>query len=241
MAKLIGFATQYYTLWEHYAAPQYQTDANGNHVQVCTIHHYTYIKNISKDKDAAMAAYPGAELDESLRGHSNSFQRTEWVKHPYTHFTFGKHYGRSLEDVLATDPSYLVWASENCKPLVQDAIIALPGFQEAKANHERLQAMELGKAPALAPGQEVEVEFTSNGFNYDPVTGECSAKATYQDTVLYVNIPGAKEVRGMYPYIMPAINGKAQKTKGKKLQVKVLKAGEPYRMFGKPTQDIWVA
>jgi len=45
---------------------------------------------------------------------------------------------------------------------------------------------------------------------------ECWTEAILGDTVLKVLCSGVKPVNGMYSYLMPVVNGKAQKTKGKK-------------------------
>ncbi len=67
--KVIGFAGKYYTLWEVTSST---TDfCNGKH---CIIKSYTYLQNISFDKEKVFAMYPNIEIDEELRGRTKSFK-----------------------------------------------------------------------------------------------------------------------------------------------------------------------
>jgi hypothetical protein len=101
----------------------------------------------------------------------------------------------------------------------------------------------------LKVGDEVELEFMTNGFmtmKYHPnqvdmtsdeyyawesseESKQCVAKATKDgsDIVFYVSVPDFKQVYGRFPYIMPSINGKCLKTKGKRFMVKVFEVNEP--------------
>ena len=57
----IGFANKYYTLWQ--ISEETKPLGNGRSMVVT---HYTYVKNISFDKETALAKYPGALLFNSV-------------------------------------------------------------------------------------------------------------------------------------------------------------------------------
>ena len=66
--KVIGFANKFYTLWNvtsKVVESKYSKD---------TLVTNTYIKNISMDIDKVKELYPDVEIDESLRGHSCTFE-----------------------------------------------------------------------------------------------------------------------------------------------------------------------
>ena len=73
---------------------------------------------------------------------------------------------------------------------------------------------------------------------------QCVAKATRDgsDIVFYVSVPDFKNVAGRFPYIMPSMNGKCQKTKGKRFMVKVIEVSEPNMdRWNNITQSIKIA
>lgn len=85
MALAIGFATEYYTLWDICSEKQY--DSRG--FMTGTKHHFWYQKNISKDVKKVEEQYPGIEINMDLRGISRSFERFERVEYPVDCFSFG--------------------------------------------------------------------------------------------------------------------------------------------------------
>ena len=87
----------------------------------------------------------------------------------------------------------------------------------------------------------VELEFVRNGYNADDNYTECWTEANLGDTVIKVLCGGVKAVNGMYPYLMPVVNGKAQKTKGKKIEVKVLEVFNTFNYGGQIEQQIKIA
>lgn len=101
MKKLIGFATEFYTLWEYQSTPVYSSNEVVNGVTPMVTgynHEYFYLKNISKDLAKVKALYPGVAIDEDLRGVSRSFQRWEKVEPPAGCFTFGKLVNQLISD-----------------------------------------------------------------------------------------------------------------------------------------------
>lgn len=96
MEKIIGFARQYYTLWNLSIVPVFST-VNGKHIKVGDRYNYTYIQNLSKDEESAIAKVKQrfnlnfVDVDESLRGVTQrSFSRYVKMSLPFTVFPFGK-------------------------------------------------------------------------------------------------------------------------------------------------------
>lgn len=94
--KVIGFASQFYTLWNVGEFPQYEM-VNGQHVHVGTRYTYNYIQNLSMNEEEAIRkvseryGIENPEVDESLRGISTrSFEKYERKPLPFTVFPFGK-------------------------------------------------------------------------------------------------------------------------------------------------------
>ena len=106
--KVIGFAGKYYTLWEVTSST---TDfCNGKH---CIIKSYTYLQNISFDKEKVFAMYPNIEIDEELRGRTKSFKSYKEYWDNIDTFRFGKYAGNNLEEIAKIDREYLEWLKEN--------------------------------------------------------------------------------------------------------------------------------
>ena len=57
MKQIIGFATQFYTLWDYEVVNNYVQDSYGNYHVSSQTTKYFYIKNISKDIDKVKGMY----------------------------------------------------------------------------------------------------------------------------------------------------------------------------------------
>ena len=98
----IGFSNKYYTLWHI----EEETRPLGNGCNY-VITHYTYIKNISFDKETALAKYPNATLDESLRGKTASWSsQPKEVWDNVNCYRFGRY---KYEVIGLSDLTYLEW------------------------------------------------------------------------------------------------------------------------------------
>ena len=237
MKKIIGFATQFYTLWDYEAVPQYKTDSYGNHHQTGVSHNYYYIKNVSTDLDKVKALFPNVEIDTDLRG-TSSFTRNEKLSLPENFFWAGKYAGKLIDDILEIDFKYCLWSAENYNmPYITNHPKYIAHFEAI----EQKKRMEIENAQTVKPGDVVELEFLRNGYNADDNYTECWTEARFGETKLKVLCNGVKPVSGMYPYLMPVINGKAQKTKGKKLTVTVIEILETNIYAGVVKQFIKVA
>lgn len=237
MKKIIGFATQFYTLWDYEAVSQYKTDSYGNHHQTGVDHKYYYIKNVSTDLDKVKLLFPNVEIDTDLRG-TSSFTRNEKLDLPENYFWGGKYAGKLIDEIMEIDFKYCLWSAENYNmPYITNHPKYIAHFEAI----EKAKQDEINSKQLLKVGDIVELEFTRNGYNADDEYTECWTEANYNDVEVAVNCSGVKPVSGMYPYLMPVINGKAQKTKGKKLTVTVIEVLETNIYAGVVKQFIKVA
>lgn len=158
----IGFANQYYTLWNVTSEPKYFTDSYGKHHIQCMITHYNYIKNISTDLDKVKTLHPDLVVDNELRGKTCS-----WVSSSEEDLTpeilkFGKYSGKSIQEIVVTDFNYILWLIDNCyKAVTRDACKALPQVIDYYAEIERKNNEAMQQHIIIESG-EVELEFTSN-------------------------------------------------------------------------------
>ena len=119
--KRIGFATEFFTLWEVESVNDYAT-INGVHTLSSTRTINTYIQNLSKTESAAIAKAQSmgchsSEIDEDLKGKSRSF--TKYVNHcsqeerelNEDEFQYGKFVGQKIAE--CSDLGYLLWYSKH--------------------------------------------------------------------------------------------------------------------------------
>jgi hypothetical protein len=217
MEKIIGFTTKFYTLWAYEAVPTYRIDSYGNKHQTGVNHNYTYIKNVSTDLGKVKILYPNLVIDTELRG-IHTFTRNEKIDLPENYFWFGKYAGSLIDDILEIDFEYCLWSVEQFKI---SYILNHPKYIAHIASIAQAKQTEINSKKLLKVGDVVELDFTRNGYNTDDLYTYCWSDATYDDVEVSIICKGVKFVGGMYPYLMPIINGKAQKTKGKKLTVTI--------------------
>jgi hypothetical protein len=105
--RLIGFATEYFTLWNMAEIRRYEK-INNLDVHVWTDWVYTYRQNLSKSEEQAIEKFKKRfgyhpEIDDSLRGQTSSFTKTEREMLPYTVFPFGK---LQMVNILESDDAW---------------------------------------------------------------------------------------------------------------------------------------
>jgi hypothetical protein len=229
MKQVIGFANQFYTLWDYEVEINYVTNSYGQHFPSSKTIKYYFRKNISIDLDKVKMLHPDLSIDESLRGKHSSWDYQERVELPNDYFWFGKYYGKKVDDILQSDMNYCEWVVSSNSSRQADYIKSHPIYIEHIAKIQSEKDSLIASSGALKVGDEVELEFISNGFNVDEEMNRCIVKATKDDSdvVFWVAINGYKLVGGRFPYVMPNINGKCQKTKGKRFVVKVYEVQEP--------------
>lgn len=109
----IGFANQYYTLWNVEKTPVYTTDSYGKHWLTGYNTHYFYIKNISFDIEKVKSLYPTLTIDENLRGHTTSWEKKSQEDLCPQIMKFGKYYGQNIDELIVKDFDYILWLINN--------------------------------------------------------------------------------------------------------------------------------
>lgn len=96
MSQIIGFAGNFYTLWNYERKENWSTNSRGEHYLSNITHNYYYIKNISIDLEKVKRLHPDLGIDENLRGKTQSWERNEKIELPYNLFPFGKLMGEDI-------------------------------------------------------------------------------------------------------------------------------------------------
>lgn len=222
--NVIGFANQYYTLWDCYTEV-----TNGRNGIRYIKEHNQYIKNISKDWNKVQKKYPGLQLDESLKGQTRSWTRNN-VIYPEDVFRFGRYVGEKFTDVH--DYDYMAWyftqtvgeAQEALKPILEAngyhvftygdgsyGIMTQESWNEQlelERNREEArkilnEAFEDGSLVIFMDSNPNE-----SGAWYDKHSGV----TFYFDEVRELSYQG-------FPYYLPVLNGKAKRVKNKSIRI----------------------
>lgn len=239
MNTVIGFAVEFYTLWNTWDETVYWTDANGKHWPSHKKFHFQYLKNISTSIDKVKELYPNTPITEDLRGKTRSFEyeKREEDLTPNL-FKFGRHAGKTIEEVVKMDFKYLVWVTENVGGAISSLIRKLPEYIAYKEKCELERQKQIDSHPAVVNGEN-QITFTSNpnerqlGYadpleepELVPYTDKFCAFATIgPGSHIVVIFDQVKYVNGLYPYNMGIINGEAKRIKNKTmmLNLKVLR------------------
>lgn len=240
MKQIIGFANKFYTLWNYECEPVYKVDAYGTRHHVSDNQKFFYLKNISFDLEKAKEAYPNASIDLELRG-TKSFTRDGKIELPEGYFWAGKYSGKLIDEIIESDFQYCLWFVSNYNGQATNWIKNHAKYTEYLGDKEKEKLAVLKSAMVVNVGDVVELEFLTNGYNADEEYKECWTKAKLGETEIGVCCSGVRLVDGMYPYLMPMINGKTQKTKGKKIEVKVIEVFNTEVYGGLVNQQIRVA
>lgn len=229
MKNLIGFATKYYTLWSFEKVPVYITDSYGKHWLSRVDERYTYHKNVSMSLDKVKELYPTLTIDDELRGKTLSFDREGKNQLPDHIFGKGKYAYQLVADVAKMDWQYVLWVHDVNMGNHASHIETLPQWAEHKAKLDAKAKQKKEAADAIRSilpiGQPITIHGLSNGFNLEKNDSDAIIRVTFKAAVdgidddIWVHCSDARLVSGMYPYIMPIVNGKAQKTKNKTIIV----------------------
>lgn len=222
MKNIIGFAQKFYTLWSYNNVVNYVTDAYGKQHGASVTTHYHYIKNISFSLDKVKELYPGIVIDENVRGKVRDFSETKPLEKglPENYFWNGKYRGMLVDEILKSDFNYCLWYADNgvwaTANYIKEHAIYKAHFQAIADEKARI----LSEADTLNVGDIVELDFVSNGW-FEDSDGTATTKAVHGNITVYVIGLNFKRVDGRFPYLMPMINGKFQRSKNKTLKVEV--------------------
>ena len=212
-----------------------------NNHQTGVNHNFQYVKNISIDLDKVKSIYPNVEIDEELRGKTSSFIRNEKIELPDGYFWGGKYDGILIDEILESDFQYCLWYSGNMSGKIVKYIIESSKYITHFEAIAKAEKDEINSKVLLNVGDVIELDFLRNGYNANDNYTECWTEAQFGDVDILVNCNGVRRVDGMYPYLMPMINGYCQKTKNKRIEVKVLEILATRLDYGVVKQIIKVA
>lgn len=243
--KVIGKANKFYTLWE--ITNESRPLGNGRTYNV-TI--YSFIKNLSFNKEDAMAKVPGAEVDESIHGH-RSFERIKYPTPPADEFRYGKYCGTKVVD--CNDIDYLAWAwnnsdsifSEESRPIVESKLV--------DAGYRKLNNSTCYSDPTTVAEWEAEQEKLDefiNSLNNNEIHIVLNTNLNDEGVAYLLN--GNVEIKfndisefyyNGYNYYLPLDDkGKAKRIKNKKLVItaKNIEIAEENRNTWNPAVKIMV-
>jgi len=220
MIQAIGFANKFFTLWSIDTEPVYTTDAYGKHWLTGYNTRYTYHKNISFDLEKAKALYPTLEVQEDLRGKTNSWTAENKEDLCPQIMKFGKYYGKDINELLEQDFQYLVWICENKGyssngkyaknlPKVQEHFKAIEDASNKLINDRNNAFEAILNAGSFEFVAERNLKI-NDGFAYIYVNeGDlCITFKFEQGTFSYNKYNG-------FTYGLPIVKGKAKRMKGK--------------------------
>ena len=223
MKQAIGFANKFFTLWSIDTDAVYTTDAYGTHWLTGYNTRYTYYKNISFDLEKAKALYPTLEVQEDLRGKTNSWTTENKEDLCPQILKFGKYYGKDINELLEQDFQYLIWICEN-KGYSSNGKYAknLPKLQE------HFKAIE-DESNKLINNRNNAFETILNAGSFEFVA-ERNLKMYDEFAYIYVNEGdlsitfkfeqgtfSRNEYNG-FCYALPIVKGKAKRMKGKTIK-----------------------
>lgn len=221
----IGFANKFYTLW--HISEDTKPLGNGRSYVVT---HYTYIKNISFDKEIALSKYPEAIFDESLRGKTQSWNTEKEVWDNVDTFRFGKYQYTKIAD--NNDNNYIAWYWDQIggdhKDFVSEVLKSrgyeirhwnsdstgyihyyLVSPEALKAERERNENIS-AKIVELEKGEPISIR-----MEYNP-----DSEGYYRDDFMLYHFEEVREnYYNGYDYYLPVLNGKQKRIKNKNLVI----------------------
>ena len=220
----IGFANKFYTLWQ--ISEETKPLGNGRSY---VITHYTYVKNISFDKETALAKYPGATLNENLHGMTRSWDSApKEVWDNVDTFRFGKYAYTKIAD--NTDTNYIAWYWEQISNEHKEyvgSVLKSRGYEirtwgndndnqylvspEALENERMAEANKNTVLEVLKKNNPFNISFDHNPSSY----GICRI-----DDILYHFQQVHVNYYQGFEYYLPVVNGKQKRIKNKNLVIK---------------------
>ena len=225
--QAIGFTNKYYTLWE--ITEEHRPLGNGRSY---IITHYNYIKNISFDRETAISKYPDLPIDETLRGHTRSWNSTKEVWDNVDTFRFGKYCGEKIEK--NTDTQYIAWYWDNIdgdhKEFVGH-VLEDNGYEIRERSYNNSTGEHIYQYLMSPEALEIErkekkefLEMIDSIKNATELNFFCEAnpnsEGEYQDGKIHYHFQDVKEnYYNGFEYYLPVLNGKAKRIKNKNILV----------------------
>lgn len=245
--KTIGFATQFYTLWDVEKHPLYSTlvTASGEQrFQSGTRIIYTFYKNISKNLEKVKELYPNTPIDENLRGMTKTFERNEGysnkVEYGVDVISIGRNRGKAINDI--NDLRDLKWSYYNENNSDRSSLL-LKRIEEFGEILFEGSFVTLDKKNEILTSREkindVYQQATENEialvFNFDRNLNRYGAVVI--DDVR-ISFPEFKVMSyNGYTYSLPTIKGVGKKLKGKQVEV-VVETGV-HSFYGENSDELY--
>lgn len=219
--QAIGFANKYFTLWN---VDTYTRTIRVGQNEVVT--RYTYIKNISFDKETAFSKYPNAQFIEDLRGKTQSWNSVKVVYTNVDTFRFGKYCNEYISD--CADNGYLEWYWDNVydtehKEYVGSVLIGR-GYEVRKGecNVYLMSPKALENERIEAERMQSLVTQLASGNAFDlPIDYNPNEEGYYRnDEAVYKFAEVKKNWYNGFLYYLPILKGKQKRVKGKTIIVK---------------------
>lgn len=226
MSLAIGFTEKYYTLWSVRTYPVHIGDRLIGHD-----FQKSYIKNLSMDKEKAIEKAKKLGCvdlvpDPTLRGTNlvTYFQETksekerrlkeESIKNKLskTTFTFGKHNGKTYQEVSEIDSEYLHWAYNNSE--ADNSGVENTTYWKNKLSEEENEEKALLEiVKKTRKSGEIELTILDNPNEY----GICRT-----DKKIDIYFPDVKpNYYNGWEYFTPVIKGKGKRVKNKTFKVTI--------------------
>lgn len=223
--KVIGFTNKFYTLWE--VTEETRPLGNGHSYLITN---FTYVKNISFDKNVAMAKYPNIEINENLRGKTTSFQTRKEIWDNIDTFRFGKYKYESIKNGPAS-LDYIAWYWDQVYGDHKDYVtkVLTDNGYEVRAydydnnkyyivSPENIKKEKIIKVKTneiinkVNAGEDIILHIDSNPNEYGDI---------YIDDIKYTFNEVKENYYDGYYYYLPALNGKGKRIKNKDIKAHI--------------------
>lgn len=219
----IGFANEYYTLWDVETTTNYNSRYG---YKESVVRNYIFRKNISKSLDKVRELYPDTEIDENLRGHHSSWSCRETFEIPTEYFAFGRNQGEPIKECC--DDKYLQWYWDNeindDRRNYINEILLSRGYvfrlnkwmlkEDTQDLDSEINTILNGKFTFFAD-KNLTINYGDNTAEISPyivngIESDIYYKVIFSEYKTYV-------YRG-YEYALPVINGQAKRIKEKTIE-----------------------
>lgn len=206
--KAIGFANEFYTLWDVTVEPMY-VSVNGQHRQSGNKTIRTYFQNLStnlnkaKDRFTELTGISAPEPDEDLKGISKSWTTTEdFEVYSSEEFNFGKYAGKNISE--CEDIEYLKWMfneiSGDRRELVSKVLVTsgmVRYDEDTICSKEKAKLFKhnasLKTGHHYTAGEKVELDLTvRSAFNFNGHFGTTYVYEFYTSNLEVVKYMGSK-------------------------------------------------